>query len=1073
MRVTKASLLPLCLAMALLAPAALAQAPAAGGAAAERLSVGPGADLGALDGVPIARIEVALEGTIRGAVPTITSVKSGDPMSAETARRAMRELLKTGLFADIRAEARADGGDAVLVLRALPRRLIASIDLRGAELDRGDTLSAASLREGSELTTPLLDSAALRIKAFYHKHGFPDATVTVDATDTDDPLRIAVRIEIRAGAPRIVSRRLFVITEKDDRAVGALRGAYRVGRGDRVDEAALSEADRAMTASLKANGFYKATTRHSIHDDDAGTSLYVHLSPGPRLAVHFEGNFTFDTDQLTRAVGALDDARPAELGERLRAFYVKRGYLDALVVATLTANPTAGTDDLNFSIRAGGRVRVKKRSFPCLPTSWPSDGMRLDAERLSEEIDSYLEEDLPGAETFWPGDPATIDATFGPRQGAGARAKPERLSPATTFAPYTYDRALNHLRDLLSAEGYLNASVGPLSVVRSSCDPISQPGTCVRPPAPSIQVSCEVDHLGLPIAPPPLPDALRCQPDPKRGVECAPDVDLYIPIIAGPQTRLYDIAIEGNQRLSDKRVAEIADLELGVPLSANRIEAARTRIVDAYRDLGFAYAEVATSIEPSPDQTRARVRFTIGERDLVTISGFVVKGATRTDTRLIVGRLSLEKDGPYRASLVRRSEELIATLGTFSSVSIALEDPEVPQRKKRVIITVSEQLPQYLDPRVGFSTGEGLRVAFEYGHRNIGGQAISLTLRVQLSYLFDLFILDPEVQQNLGPLPISQRLERRNTATIHFPEIGLGPLVSLGIDGVDVRDNQRDFGLTRQAIVPTFTVRPSRIVRADLGASLELNDVQVFNADNVDGAIRKNPALARLLRVPDGRTVAVSQRLGGAYDKRDSPFAATRGLLLAGAVEHVDAYPSDPTGSASEYKSHFLRLTGKVSGYVRLAKNGTSLAMSLSGGAITHLVDGSKTYPDRLFFLGGVDSLRSFLSDSLVPQDLALRVEQKSLGIDDIGIRGGDVFINPRLELRLPLGDTFALGAFADAGNLWVDPAAFNPLELRYASGAGLRIGTPIGPLALDYGVNLDRRAWEDFGAFHFSIGLF
>ena len=44
---------------------------------------------------------------------------------------------------------------------------------------------------------------------------------------------------------------------------------------------------------------------------------------------------------------------------------------------------------------------------------------------------------------------------------------------------------------------------------------------------------------------------------------------------------------------------------------------------------------------------------------------------------------------------------------------------------------------------------------------------------------------------------------------------------------------------------------------------------------------------------------------------------------------------------------------------------------------------------------------------------------------------------------------------------------------LRYALGAGLRIGTPIGPLAFDYGFNLIRRPWEDVGAFHFSIGLF
>ena len=45
-----------------------------------------------------------------------------------------------------------------------------------------------------------------------------------------------------------------------------------------------------------------------------------------------------------------------------------------------------------------------------------------------------------------------------------------------------------------------------------------------------------------------------------------------------------------------------------------------------------------------------------------------------------------------------------------------------------------------------------------------------------------------------------------------------------------------------------------------------------------------------------------------------------------------------------------------------------------------------------------------------------------------------------------------------------------------------MRVETPIGPLAFDYGVNLSRlfsgaenprRTYEDFGAFHFAIGLF
>lgn len=81
--------------------------------------------------------------------------------------------------------------------------------------------------------------------------------------------------------------------------------------------------------------------------------------------------------------------------------------------------------------------------------------------------------------------------------------------------------------------------------------------------------------------------------------------------------------------------------------------------------------------------------------------------------------------------------------------------------------------------------------------------------------------------------------------------------------------------------------------------------------------------------------------------------------------------------------------------------------------------------------------------------------------------------LNPRAELRVPYNDVLSLGLFLDMGNLWVDPAEIEVFSSRYAVGAGLRFSTPIGPLALDYGINLDRRPWEDFGAFHFSIGLF
>jgi outer membrane translocation and assembly module TamA len=163
--------------------------------------------------------------------------------------------------------------------------------------------------------------------------------------------------------------------------------------------------------------------------------------------------------------------------------------------------------------------------------------------------------------------------------------------------------------------------------------------------------------------------------------------------------------------------------------------------------------------------------------------------------------------------------------------------------------------------------------------------------------------------------------------------------------------------------------------------------------------------------------------------------------------------------------------------------------MSLAAGYNLQLTPESKSYPDRLFFLGGVDSVRSFLADSLVPQDVADRIVDGDaarctepgyppagphpLSICDVQIRGGDVMVNPRAELRIPLTEMFQAGVFLDAGNVWTESGTVDILVLRYALGTGLRIATPIGPIALDYGINMNRRQWENFGAFHFSIGLF
>lgn len=1057
----------------------------------------PAPQLGELAGRPITRIDVVLTGERWGGPAPIRRVRVGETLTLEAARRAMRELVDSGRYAGVSAEALPDGDGAVLRITAVPRRIVASAKIVGGVLDAEETLRAAGVQAGGEIIARDLPRIGDRIREHYGRHGFPRTSVGVSAIDTDDPMRVVLVFDVRAGAPLAIDRLRFAVwpSARVPGLSNVLYG-YAVEEGDRADEEAITAADRKLEHELRARGWHRAEVSHRVESLTGGrTRLTVDVRAGPLVRLKFEGNRRFDASQLEDALklDEGDDRAPATLLERLEKFYVERGFLDVELGVRERGGPDQAIHDLAFSVRERQQVQIVAREYPCLT------GERSPRD-VGSEIDSFSSEELPGAGLLDTVDPRVIDQTFGPRQTTGARVTPLVLNPWKTYVPEVYERAMKHVQDLYRSEGYLSATVGPAQLLRRRCQRRSPPGTCI-PIGPRVRprTECRYDEIGVPVEEPPPDPALACVPDPAKGISCEPEAVLHIPIKLGPRTYLYDVAFEGNKAFVEAQLEEIAELELGDPAAQVVLDKARRRLLDAYAEEGFAFAEVDSMLELSPDRTRARARFIISERERVKVAGILVRGARRTNESLIRSRVALRVGEWYRRSDVRKTEERLATLGVFSTITVGLEDPYVPAKEKNVVITLQERMPQYLDVRPGFSTGEGFRITFEYGHRNLVGEAIQLTLRVQLGYLPNELILEEDVRRKYDELDVGERLERRNSATIEFPEIGLGPLFRFSVEGIDVRDNARDFGLTKDAGIVTLIYRPVRVFSAHIGGSLELNTAEIFGSSQkgaLEQYVQSNPRRQNLFRVPEGTTVAVAQRLGFSWDRRDNPLGATKGTLVSASVEHVRATPvgeedqevaPGQTNVFAATTSEFLRFTNRLAGYVRLSDKGLAIAASFRWGYNHQLLEDSQTYPDRLFFMGGVDSIRGYLQDSLVPEDIAEELLDPASGltINEVVIRGGDTFINPRLELRVPLSGNVQTGLFLDAGNLWRDPARLNPLVLRYAVGTGVRIGTPIGPLVFDYGFNVHRvldelypeqgddRFWEDLGAFHFSIGLF
>ena len=669
----------------------------------------------------------------------------GELLTGETVRRAMRELLETGRYAQVSARLNSLPNGVRVTIVAERRRIVAGLEIIGGVLDEELTFREANISLGDEITAATVSVRVDLVRQLYIKRGYRSAQITSELMDTDNPLDALLVFRVRPGRPSEIAERRFQVQSTDSKLRQQL-STYSVAKGDVADEERLEAADRLLERRLIRAGWLSSRVEHQLASGEQ-PALVVTVEPGPLVAVRLEGNQEFRTPALLDAVGLSDieNLSPEVVAKRVRKVYLDRGFIDAQVKVKVV-----GDEQEQFwrmLIREGRPLHVVKRRFPCLAAEVP----RRD---VLSELDGVLSARSEERRDLKPLlRPQDVDARF-----QWTKKRPLELVPLPPWERYVetdYEAAAEHLQDLYRADGYLTALVGPARLVRRTCRKGSPPGECIpiEPRSPKV-ATCPSIEAPVPIAEPPVARGAFCSPDYVTGKYCEPDAFVDIPVKLGPRALLWDLRFEGNRSLSEAKLQELAALRLGAPLSQLSLQEARRKLIEAYQDLGYAFASVEVELELSQDKTRGRALFVIAEREAVSVRSIVVRGAKRTQHSVILGRLEFGLGDVYERQLVRQSERQIATLGAFSSVNILLEDPEVPAREKVVIVEVEERAPQYLDIKPGFSTGDGFRAAFEYGHRNLFGRAIQLRLRLQLGFLPGTFILEEEVQNQLERLSL-------------------------------------------------------------------------------------------------------------------------------------------------------------------------------------------------------------------------------------------------------------------------------------------------------------------------------
>lgn len=174
-------------------------------------------------------------------------------------------------------------------------------------------------------------------------------------------------------------------------------------------------------------------------------------------------------------------------------------------------------------------------------------------------------------------------------------------------------------------------------------------------------------------------------------------------------------------------------------------------------------------------------------------------------------------------------------------------------------------------------------------------------------------------------------------------------------------------------------------------------------------------------------------------DTSDSPVDPRRGSRTTIRTEWSPpgAWTDTPFASLHVFGSRYLPVAG-----------GT-LAMRLDGGVARPLGEAADVRPDRRFFAGGVSTMRGYRRRQLGPADL----EGNPIG--------GEVRVLAGAELRRPMLGPLGMALFVDAGQVWLRREDLDLADLDVATGVGVLIGTPVGPVRFDLARNLTEPAGD------------
>jgi outer membrane protein insertion porin family len=488
---------------------------------------------------------------------------------------------------------------------------------------------------------------------------------------------------------------------------------------------------------------------------------------------------------------------------------------------------------------------------------------------------------------------------------------------------------------------------------------------------------------------------------------------ITIPVSEGDQFKISSIEFSGNKVFGDDEIKKRITMGPNNVFSKENLKKDILSISELYSENGYVLVSIAPDVIPDESKKLAKVTLKIDEGDRYKIGRIEISGNTKTRDKVIRREVRFDEGDIFNSAKIKRSYERINNLNFFETVEI-IPKPQPEEKLVDMDIKVKERPTGFFSIGGGYSSEEGAIAMIDLTQGNLFGRGQTVKIRGELSgrtSYYDITFRDPWLMDK--PILFSANIYKITREYIDYDKKATGFGVSLG------------------KILSEYWW-------GDIAYNFE--NAEIYNISDEASTIVKEQEGIRI-------TSSITPSL--VRDSRDNYLDPSKGSRKSIYLTYA-GIGGDNYFVKSEIDSAWYFPIGKTTVMFR---GRFGVAAGVWG----------RTLPlYERFYLGGIYTIRGLGYGEAGPRD------------EETGEKiGGTEELIFNTEYIFPIvSDAKLKGViFFDAGNAY---ESFNDFgTLRYTTGAGVRWISPIGPIRIEWGYNIDRKPGEESSRVEFAFGTF